>query len=379
MISSPNALFVFEAVARSESFKSGATEMNVTQPSVSYQIKKLEDALGIELFLRRGGRAVLTPNGSILAKALGRSFRIIDDALTEIKRSTSDQVVTLCLSTAQASNVWLPRLGSLRALYPDIDLNLRIVDHDVDPSAEMADISNRIGRGDWPALDHWFLFPEIVYPVCSPSYLDKHGKVASLKDLASRTLLHLEEEYRHGMEWRDWFELRGLKHFKARERLRFSDYQPLIEAAIMGEGIALGWEKFTDTHLDQGTLVRPLDMEVRTGNGFYIVASKSSAPAPQHVQNVRNWMLSQFEGGAEVNVNAPRSKTPSKRRRRMKPEIRLREPMSPAFARGWQVPMGTGVLAGDRTGFIERQMRTYTETRCHGAEACRPRPVCQET
>lgn len=324
MISSPNALFVFEAVARSESFKGGATEMNVTQPSVSYQIKKLEEALGIELFVRRGGRATLTPNGNILAKALSRGFQIIDDALTEMKRSTSDRAVTLCLSTAQASNVWLPRLGSLRARYPDIDLNLRIVDHDVDPSEDMADISIRIGRGDWPALDHWFLFPEVVYPVCSQSYLDKHGAITSLGDLASRTLLHLEEEFRHGLEWRDWFELQGLKHFKARERLRFSDYQPLIEAAIMGEGIALGWEKFTDAHLSQGTLVRALDLEVRTRNGFYIVASKSSSPAPQHVQDVRNWMLSQFEGGEAAEITVPAGKTKSAARRRNKPQQRAK-------------------------------------------------------
>ncbi|RWB32197.1 MAG: LysR family transcriptional regulator [Mesorhizobium sp.] len=294
MISSPNALFAFEAVVRCESFRAGAAELNVTQPSISYQIKKLEETLGVELFIRRGGRKVLSPSGLILAKALDFGFRAIENALAEIKRSTNKRVVTLCLSAAQASEIWLPRLSSLRLRYPDIDLNLRIVDHEVDPDEESADISMRLGYGDWPSLNNWYLFPEVVFPICSPSYLKKNGKITSLEDLASRALLHLAEVHPRGIGWRDWFERLGLKRYNTRERLRFSDYQPLVEAAIMGEGIALGWENFSSIHLKKGTLVRAMDLEVKTDKAFYIVASRSQPAQAQHVESVRNWMLSEF-------------------------------------------------------------------------------------
>ncbi|MBZ9764960.1 LysR family transcriptional regulator [Mesorhizobium sp. CA8] len=294
MISSPNALFAFEAVVRCESFRAGAAELNVTQPSISYQIKKLEEALGVELFLRRGGRKELSPSGLILAKALDFGFRAIENALLEIKRSTNKRVVTLCLSAAQASEIWLPRLSSLRQRYPDIDLNLRIVDHEVDPDEESADISIRLGHGDWSSLNKWYLFPEIVFPVCSPSYLKKNGKITSLEDLASRALLHLAEAHPRGIGWREWFEHLGLTRYNTRERLRFSDYQPLLEAAIMGEGIALGWENFSSVHLKKGTLVRAIDLEVKTEKGFYIVASRSQPSQARHVEDVRNWMLSEF-------------------------------------------------------------------------------------
>lgn len=294
MISSPNALFAFEAVARCESFHAAAKELNVTQPSVSYQIKMLEKAVGVELFIRGGGRATLSQTGLVLARALDLGFRAIEGALNEIKRSTNNRVVTLCLSASQASDIWLPRLSSLRSKYPDIDINLRIVDHEVDPNEEDADISMRLGHGDWAGLSMWYLFPEVAFPICSPQYLERHGKIASLDDLASRTLLHIAEIYPRGISWREWFDKLGMSGYSARERLRFSDYQPLVEAAIMGEGVALGWAKFSNIHLNKGTLVRAMDLEVETGKAFYLVARQSQLSEMQHVESVRNWMLSEF-------------------------------------------------------------------------------------
>ena len=154
-ISSPTALFAFESVARNKSFKQCARELNVTQPAVSYQIKQLEAYLGTKLFERQGGGVSLTPSGNQLYTAVNHGFKAIQDAIFQISRKANDHMVTLCVSTALASYVLLPRLPSFRAENRDIDLNLKIVDRDVDPHSEFANLTVRLGYGTWSGMEAW--------------------------------------------------------------------------------------------------------------------------------------------------------------------------------------------------------------------------------
>ena len=80
-ISSPVALFVFEAVARHGGFRAASLELNVTQPSVSYQIKNLEKHLGTTLFARQGRSISLTEDGETLYRAIERGFAAIQTGL----------------------------------------------------------------------------------------------------------------------------------------------------------------------------------------------------------------------------------------------------------------------------------------------------------
>ena len=94
-ISSPVALFVFEAVARHGGFRAAALELNVTQPSVSYQIKNLEKHLGTMLFARRGRSISLTEDGETLYRAIERGFAAIQTGLAEIAIKKARKRLTL--------------------------------------------------------------------------------------------------------------------------------------------------------------------------------------------------------------------------------------------------------------------------------------------
>ena len=89
MLPSGNALFVFEAAARSGSFTAAAAELNVTQPAVSRMLARFEQYLGVRLFDRTAAGATLTEEGDLLFRRVLEGFRSIETGLREIEKRRS--------------------------------------------------------------------------------------------------------------------------------------------------------------------------------------------------------------------------------------------------------------------------------------------------
>lgn len=293
-ISSPIALFVFEATARCGSFGAAALELNVTQPSVSYQIKNLEKHLGTRLFDRRGRNIVLTEDGETLFKSVERGFASIQTGLAEIARRSSGNLVTLCSSTSAAAHFFVPRLWKARKALPELDLSLKIVNRDVNPLDESGDFAIRLGGGEWDQLDAWRLFDEVYFPLCAPDHLRTLRQPVTLETLKTSNLLFLKEQYRARDDWRSYFERAGSPLSGAQERIVFSDQQALLAAAVEGQGVGLGWLGMTDTMLASGSLVKPIDIEIRTGRSFYLVAPQGGRRT-RLGEAFRDWLLQEGE------------------------------------------------------------------------------------
>lgn len=293
-ISSPAALFVFEATARHGSFRAAALELNVTQPSISYQIKNLEKHIGARLFERRGRIVHLTDDGERLYRAVKRGFADIQAGLAEISRSANEGLVALCSSSSAAAHLILPRYPKLRKVLPSIDLNLKIMSRDVDPASESGDFAIWMGDGNWPGVQAWRLFDEVYFPVCAPSLLDPSSRSITVEDLKSCDLLYLKERFRKRDDWRDFFEKAGSPLYEAHERITFSDQQPLLEAAVSGQGLALGWFGYTDHFLSIGALIKPVDFVVKTNRAFYLVAPEG-VRLTRTAGKFRDWLLAEGE------------------------------------------------------------------------------------
>lgn len=289
-ISSPAALFVFEATARHSSFRAAALELNVTQPSVSYQIKNLEKHIGARLFERRGRTVYLTDDGERLYRSVKRGFADIQAGIAEISRGANEDLVNLCSSSSAAAHLILPRYPSLRKVLPSIDLNLQIMSRDADPATESSDFTIWLGDGQWPGLQAWRLFDEVYFPVCAPGLLDLSSGGVSIEALKSCTLLYLKEQFRKRYDWQDFFEKAGTPLSQAHKRITFSDQQPLLEAAVSGQGLALGWFGFTDHFLSTGALVKPVDFVVRTDHAFYLAAPEG-VRLTRTAQKFRDWLI----------------------------------------------------------------------------------------
>ena len=290
-ISSPVALFVFEAVARHGGFRLAALEMNVTQPSVSYQIKNLEKHLGTTLFERRGRTIALTDDGETLYKAIERGFAAIQAGLTEIAHRSSGNLVTFCISSSAAANFVLPRYPALRQALPSLDLSIKIVNRDINPASENGDFAIRLGYGNWNDVDAWPIFDEVYFPLCAPEYFGNKGLV-TLDDIKASNLLFLKERLRKRDDWWTFFEKVGSPLTQAHERISFDDQQALLASAIDGQGVGLGWLGMSDNLLATGALIRPTDAEVRTGRAFFLVAPKEMRGTRMSTE-FRDWLLAE--------------------------------------------------------------------------------------
>lgn len=284
-----NSLVIFEAAGRLTSFTRAARELNMTQAAVSYGVKQLEAALGLELFRREHQRVRLTEDGR-------RYHQDVTLALEHIRRSTetlrqrqSGTHVTLSCSTAFASWWMLPRLARFRQDNPGIDLRLQTTDKDIDLDAEGVSLGIRRGDGRYPGYDAVKLVNESIIPICSPAYLERAGSVTTFDDLKRQRLIHLDEPFRPRPNWADYFRAAGERLGPDESGLHLNDYALVVGAALEGQGIALGWQHQTDHLVARGLLTHPLDMPWVTGLAFHIVWPHGAELAPE-AEIVRDWL-----------------------------------------------------------------------------------------
>ena len=289
-IPSANCLFAFEAAARVGNFRVAAGELNVTQPSISYHIRKLEQYLQTELFIRKGRAVSLSEHGRMLYDGIDKGFASIQLAIANIHNNLHKNLVTICISTAMASFFLMPLLPSFREKYHGIDLNLKIVTRDLNPITETANFAILLGDGNWPEFECWKLFDEVVYPVCAPDYFNNMDGDLTIGTLMEQELLHLRERFRQRIGWKEFFAAHGHQQRKIEEHISFSDHQPQLEAAIIGQGLALGWKGVIDSLVQRGSLIRLTKFEVRTDESFYLVAHKGTNLQRQS-RIFRDWLL----------------------------------------------------------------------------------------
>ncbi|MDA8233655.1 MAG: selenium metabolism-associated LysR family transcriptional regulator [Clostridia bacterium] len=123
-----NHLKVFQAVAKNLSYSLAAEELFVSQPTVSIQVKKLEDDLGIDLFEQLGKKIYLTEAGEVLYAYANRIFSLAADAETEVRELQGLRRGRLVLGASTTPGIYmLPSLlGTFLEQYPKIDYSLQV-------------------------------------------------------------------------------------------------------------------------------------------------------------------------------------------------------------------------------------------------------------
>ena len=145
-----NALRIFEAAARLESFSSAADELFVTHGAVSKQIKQLEEWLGVRLFERAGGRVKLTDTGWRYLIQVQDGLDLIANATSQLLQPDNQRRLTINSTPTMAMHWLMPRLHVFRESYPDVELHLVTSDRDISRLDSPFDIAIRRGPGDWP-------------------------------------------------------------------------------------------------------------------------------------------------------------------------------------------------------------------------------------
>lgn len=288
-----NALRAFEAAARHLSFTQAASELNVTQAAISHQVKALEAWLGVALFRRLNRVVRLTEEGQAYLPAVREALDSLAEATGRLLSGEESRTLTVSTLDSFAVAWLLPRLKRFRALHPEIDVRITPSDHLVDFGREEVDMAIRYGRGDWPGLTSRRFMTEDMFPVCSPRLLETGPPLNSPSDLARHTLLHDDM----APDWRTWLLAAGADDLDPTRGPFFSHSHLVIQAAIDGQGVALGRSALVADALADGRLVRPLEVSLPVRFAYYIVYPERFA-ARTAIQAFSAWLM------AEANQRA---------------------------------------------------------------------------
>ena len=300
----------FEAAARHLSFTRAAAEMFLTQSALSRQIQALEEQLGTALFERRHRQLLLTDAGQML-QASARS--ILDELAATVGRIRQEQTLRpLTVSTNQPfASVWLiPRLSRFRALFPAIDVFISADNRIVDLERERIDLAVRYCSEAMAPPGSQRLFGEKILPVCSPALAaDRSRPLKQPEDLAQHTLLHVDDE--HGrfpwLNWSVWLAAIGIRDLTPSGSLRFIHFDQVVQAAVDGQGVALGRVPLIDGLLKQGRLVAPFRNRHTTSRAYFVVPATRAAARPE-AQAFIEWLRTEAKPEEEAATRAaPRS------------------------------------------------------------------------
>jgi LysR family transcriptional regulator, glycine cleavage system transcriptional activator len=283
-----NALRAFEAAARHLSFTKGAAELNVTQGAVSHQVKGLEDQLGLKLFLRRHQGLVLTEAGQSCQRFVRDAFDTLSSGFDAMLTKDDAGVLTVSVSPNFATKWLVPRIGKFAESFPEIDLRISSQLRHVDLHREDVDVAVRHGEDEWPDLDAVCLMAETLFPVCSPALMEGEYPLSNPENLKHHTLLHLDQRE----EWRDWLDAAGINGVELSKGAVFNQTSLALDAAAVGQGVALGRSALAAPDLLAGRLVRPFEFSLPVAYAYYIVCPKPTAERPK-IKAFREWLVSE--------------------------------------------------------------------------------------
>ncbi len=281
------SLRAFETAARHMSFKAAANELNLSPTAISHQIRSLEKTMGHRLFNRQVRKVTLTAEGNKLAQTLIPAFKAINEAVQKLQGQTDRHTVTLGAGPIFSSRWLAPKLELLWRQNPDIDLRLHHSPLPVHQQMESYDMAVAWGTNDWKNLQSDPLLSVHVTPVYAPNAEFAHEKIIDPTDLLKYPLLH----HRDHSAWRLWLRTMGVQPLGEISGIIFEDANVQLQAALEGQGIALGFLPLIEVEISAGRLIQPWKETVKPIESYFLLYHQNSMDC-EPVARVRKWLLS---------------------------------------------------------------------------------------
>jgi LysR family transcriptional regulator, glycine cleavage system transcriptional activator len=283
-----NGLRAFEAAARHMSFTLAASELNVTQTAISHQIRRLEQELGVRLFVRQNRSLSLTPEATEYLPGVRAAFNDLRLATDRLLRRDDDHVLTVSTLASLAAKWLLPRLSAFQEAHAGIDVRITTSTSLVDFQRDKVDAAIRYGRGQWSGLRAEWLMADELFPVCSPALLKGSKPLSCPADLKDHVLLHTSNT--NSDDWRLWLTAAGLPtDISKQPGITFDLTFVTVQAAIDGIGVAMGRTSYVKDDIAKGRLVVPFKIALPADAGFYLVSPQGRADTPK-LAAFRNWL-----------------------------------------------------------------------------------------
>ena len=306
-----NFISGFEAAARNLSFTKAADELFITQSAVSKQVKALEEHLGVELFERRTRELALTVAGLQLYRTATELLDWLQEETDKLKSGGKVQQISVTASPGFTSLWLIPRLTRFRIKHPDIDVRIAATVDILHLERKRVDVAIRYCRPEAAPEGATRLFDFVALPVCSPLLArDRSKPLIKPEDLGAHVLLYdtYVAAQRAYVDWESWFAAVGVRDLQPAGALYFNQYDQMIQAAIQGQGVALGISPLVHELLHNGLLVAPFATPMVDTRACFIAKSSLAAGKP-HVEAFVHWLLDEAKRDAESGLPSSRQAT----------------------------------------------------------------------
>ncbi len=278
----------FVAVGRRMSITLAAQDLCLTQSAVSRRIQTLERALGVKLLARGHRSLAFTAEGERLFQIADGAIRRLQDIVDDLAAADERRPVTITASIGVTSLWLLPRLRRFQSVHPDIEVRVDASNRLADLRNEGMDLAIRYCSAAGAPAGAQRLFGETLAPVAHPSL-----RLEALPDVAALSqyfLLEYEDPKRPWLRWQEWLDAMDWRQAKPRGVHRFNQYDQVIQAALGGQGIALGRLELIRALLDEGSLMvlaQP-GAGVAVDHAYWLIQGE---PAPRReVARVIEWL-----------------------------------------------------------------------------------------
>ena len=249
-------LRIFHTAAESGSFTHAAEKLNMSQSAVSRQISALEEDLGLKLFIRHARGLVLTEVGEQLFRTAHRMQAEL--AAVETQMSESQDVPTgqlIITTTVGIGSTWLSsRIHEFLRLYPDIQIEIRLNDAELDLAMREADVAIRLHRPNQSEMIQRKLFTVHNHFYASASYLQEFGEPTAVEDLDAHRVISFGEPVPSYLGDINYLERLGRPDSSPRRAsMKVNAIYGMMQAARAGIGIAMLPDYVTE---NESTLVR---------------------------------------------------------------------------------------------------------------------------
>lgn len=260
----------FEAAARHTSFQRAARELHVTPTAISHQVKRLEDYLGKQLFVRKNRAVSLTPAGRALAARLAELFGALEDALDPLDHAEPTPLRITAMPSLAAK--WLAHRIADYAPHAGFPVELTDDDRIVSFADGDFDLALRYGSGDYPGVVVQPWMSAEVVAVCSPA-LRHATPPGAPSEVLRHPLIYDSTMHLPGKPpgWAEWLAQDKTALPPGQPSLRYSSVFLALEAARAGKGFALAPEPLVRDDLRQGHLVAPFAQRLANPYAFWIV------------------------------------------------------------------------------------------------------------
>ena len=184
-------LRIFHAVADAGSLTHAGEVLHLSQSAVSRQVRALEESLNTTLFHRHARGLILTEQGELLFDATRSMTKRLEAAAARIRDSEEEVFGELRVTTTIGfGSLWLaPRLSTLYADFPELNIELMLEERVLDLPMREADVAIRMKEPSQADLVRKRLMSVQMRLYASVEYLEKNKMPQTIEDLRDHRLI----------------------------------------------------------------------------------------------------------------------------------------------------------------------------------------------